>query len=244
VVVQSGACIPVVVNLDTKEYQLPLGGCYSDGCQIRSCWDTAGTVSFHVWGHRIPTTLWQWNTPGGMNTGTIPCPVDPVNCSVGSGDPGQGGYYWCETDTNYLIQTGDNDVINSPGCYSKAYIRKGKTNDPPQVMYLGDYFGWPAMWIDPQAFPSGVIRNKAPASDFSSQATIMTCGNLLTLSAAKSKCLENVRLINVKGAVVARAARSSAGTYCFDIRHLSIGIYLVSWKELNVEKSRIVTISR
>jgi hypothetical protein len=244
VVVQSGACIPVVVNLDTKEYQLPLGGCYTDGCQIRSCWDTAGTVSFHVWGHRIPTTLWQWNTPGGMNTGTIPCPVDPVNCSVASGDPGQGGYYWCETDTNYLIQTGDNDVINSPGCYSKAYLRKGKTNDPPQVLYLGDYFGWPAMWIDPAPFSSGVIRSRAPSSDHPTQVTIMICGNMLTLSGPKAIRLESGRIIDVKGAVVARAAASSANTHCYNISHLSTGVYLVSWRESNVEKSRIVTIAR
>jgi len=243
-VVRSGACIPVVVDLNTNGYQLPLGGCSTDGCQIRSCWDAAGTVSFHVWSHRIPTTLWKWGTPGGMNDGTVPCPVDPAGCSMISGDPGQGGYYWCETDTNYMIQVGDNDVVNSPGCYSKAYLRKGKTTDPPTVLYLGDYFGWPAMWIAPAPFTSVVIHGRTPISDASSRISIQTSGNHLTLSGSAGSTLENVRLINMRGEVVSKAAGISPCAKRFDITRLSNGLYLVSWQESNSHKVRLVTITR
>jgi hypothetical protein len=243
-VVTSGACIPVVVDLTTKEYQLPLGGCYADGCQIRSCWDAAGTVSFHVWGHRIPTTLWKWGTAGGGNDGTVPCLVDPSGCSKNSGDPGQGGYYWCETDTNYMIQVGDNDVLNSPGCYSKAYIRKGKTTDPPQVMYLGDYLGWPAMWIDPAPYASGVIHNVAPVPDAYLRNSVQVGRQELTLSTAGGPLMENARLINVKGAVVSKGEKTSSFTCRFDIRNLHTGIYFISWQEAGTIKARVITIAR
>jgi hypothetical protein len=243
-VVNSGACIPVVVDLATQTYQLPLGGCYTDGCQIRSCWDTLGTVSFHVWGHHIPTTLWKWDTPGGMNAGTVPCPIDPVNCYMNNGDCGQGGYYWCQTDTNYMIQVGDNDVINSPGCYSKAYIRRGKTTDPPQVLYLGDYFGWPAMWIDPQPYPSGVIKNSAPLSGASSRISVLIRGNAVTLSGLSGRALQSARLINARGTVVSRGEMASPDTRRFNTAHMSTGIYFMSWQESNTVKARIVTITR
>jgi nitrous oxidase accessory protein NosD len=100
------------------------------------------------------------------------------------------------------------------------------------------------MWIDPAPFSSGVIRSRAPSSDHPTQVTIMICGNMLTLSGPKAIRLESGRIIDVKGAVVARAAASSANTHCYNISHLSTGVYLVSWRESNVEKSRIVTIAR
>jgi hypothetical protein len=243
-VVGAGICIPVVVDLTTQEYQLPFGNCSMDGCQIRLCNDGLGTVSYHVWSHKIPTALWRWGTPAGENVGTVPCPIDPENCSKSLGDCGQGGYYWCETDTNYMIQVGDNDVHGSPGCYSKAYIRKGKTTIPPQVMYLGDYLGWPAMWIDPQPFPTvGVINDRAPSSAISSRVSIQMSGNEITFTTAHGRPA-NTRLTNVKGVVVSRGRETSPGTQSFAIEHVSTGVYFITWQESNAEKVTAVTITR
>jgi hypothetical protein len=241
-VVGAGICIPVVVDLTTREYQLPLGNCTTDGCQVRSCNDGLGTVSFHVWSHKIPTTLWRWGTPGAQNVGTVPCPVDPENCS--NGDCGQGGYYWCETDTNYMIQVGDNDAVHSPGCYSKAYIRKGKTENPPQVMYVGDYLGWPAMWIDPQPYSAGVINDRPRHSDSSSPISVQMHGSEISLSSPRGAALESARLIDLKGAVVSRGEWISPDSRRFTIGHLSTGIYFLSWRESNTAIARIVTITR
>jgi hypothetical protein len=244
VVVNSGACIPVVADLNTKTYQLPLGDCNTDGCQIRSCRDTFGTVSFHIWSHRIPTTIWRWGTPSKQNAGMVPCPVDPINCDRNTGDPGQGGYYWCETDTNYMIQVGDNDVNASPGCYSKAYIRRGKTTDPPQVMYLGDYFGWPAMWIDSNAYSIDVINDRTLFIEKSSRVSVQINGSKLILMSTEGGGIYNARLINVKGVVVSRGEKMSADKQRFAISYLPIGIYLLSWQEATVVRSKVVTIAR
>jgi hypothetical protein len=240
----AGVCIPVVADLVSKQSQLPLGNCSIDGCQIRSCWDAKGTVSFHIWSHRIPTTLWRWDTPGNQNVGTVPCPVDPANCGQNAGDPGQGGYYWCETDTNFMIQVGDNDVNSSPGCYSKAYLRKGKTTNPPQVMYLGDYLGWPAMWIDPAEYTTRTINGRIPLSNPTMKVALQIRKGLLTLTNANGNAIENAMLINSKGMTVVRGTMKSADTYHFLIGHLPRGIYILCWLESNMLRAQAVTINR
>jgi hypothetical protein len=243
-VVTSGACIPVVVDLSTKGYKLPLGNCYTDGCQIRSCWDAAGTVSFHVWSHRIPTALWSWNTPEGESAGSIPCLTDPEGCDFSKGDIGQGGYYWCETDTNFMIQTGDNDVIHSPGCYSKAYIRKGKRTTPPQVIYLGDYFGWPAIWIDPAEMGSPVKRELLKGAGIVAAPEISRAGSLIRIAQPVGIPLHNVCLLSVKGVTVAVGNRTGPVSATIDIRHIPAGVYFVAWRESAAVKSRMITVTR
>jgi hypothetical protein len=238
----TGADIPMIVDLKTKQHQLPTT-CTEDGCAVRLCKDSTGTVCFHQWSHRIPTTLWKWGTPGMSNIGGLPCLVDPVNCLLSNGDPGQGGENWCENDTNYMIQVGDNDVQSSPGCYSKAFIRRGKTTNPPVAMYLGDYFGWPNLWIDP-APSAGVMYNRAETPGSSPRITIRISGNELTLWSPEGRTLDNATLVNLKGMVIARGEKTSSDRQHFTIASLPRGICLLSWRESNVMMARFITITR
>ena len=237
-----GVDLPVVVDLISNTYQFPTT-CMEDGCAVRLCRDTLGTVSFHQWSHYIPTTLWRWGTPSMQSIGSVPCLIDPVNCSPGQGDPGQGGENWCETNTNYMIQVGDNNLFTSPGCYTKAYIRKGKTTNPPQVLYLGDYFGWPNMWIDTSA-STGVVDDRVGFSGLSSKVILKISGNEVSLTGTAGGVLENARLINVKGAIVSRAEKVSSNKRRFAIAQLPMGIYVLSWRESNSAQSRAIAITR
>jgi hypothetical protein len=239
-----GIDIPMVVDLRSKQQIVPTS-CSQDGCQVRLCKDSLGTVSYHEWSHYVPTTLWRWGTPSMKNIGTIPCLVDPVGCDKEKGDPGQGGENWCETDTNYMIQVGDNDVMSSPGCISKAYIRKGKTNNPPQSIYLGDYFGWPNMWIDPEAFPaSGAINGLAPLLSPSSRVTLQITGNGITVISNGAGAFQNARLITAQGTVIAKGEIVSPDKQRFPVNHLATGIYFLTWQAHNTAMARIVVITR
>ncbi len=228
-------CLPVIVNLLTRTAVNPTNG--GDGCHARMCLDTFGTFSYHEGTHLRAATVWRWTT--NRKVDSVPCPNAQL---TGCTDCGNNGYYWCDSDTNYMSQTGDNDAGGSPGCYSKAFIRKGKTAPSTKVMYLGDYLSWPALWIDPNVF-TNVINNRVTPGP-SSRISIRIGGNELTLRSAEGRALDNARLINVRGMVVARGEKTAPDRQRFTVASLPMGIYLLSWRESNVAVARFVTIAR
>jgi hypothetical protein len=149
-------------------------------------------------------------------------------------------FYWCDSDTNYMAQCGDNDIGTSPGCYTKAFIRKGKTTSA-NMMYLGDYVAFPALWIDPNV--TGTINERVTPRP-GARVSIKLMGSELTLRSADGRALDNARLITIRGMVVARGERVAPDRQRFTVASLPMGIYLLSWHELNVAMARFITIAR
>ncbi len=230
---------PVVANLRTRTAVSPTN--CGDGCQIRMCRDTFGTVSYHEATHLTHATLWRVGTwPAGAVLGYVPC---PGGAQTGCTDCGNNMFYWCDSDTNYLAQCGDNDVGTSPGCYTKAFIRKGKMTTPPRMMYLGDYLAFPALWIDPNPLTGTINEGLTPGTS-PRVCIIKLMGSELTLRSAEGRALDNARLINVRGMVVARGEKIAPDRQRFTVASLPMGIYLLSWHESNVAMARFVTIAR
>jgi len=230
--------VPVVVNLATRTAVNPTSG--GDGCQVRMCHDGLGTVSYHESTHLTHATLWRPTTwPAGAVLGYVPC---PSGTQTGCTDCGTNMFYWCESDTNYMIQTGDNQRSASPGCYSKAFIRKGKFAPSTKVMYLGDYLAFPALWIDPAVFAGTINERVTPRP--SPRISIKLTGSELTLRSVEGRTLDNARLISIRGMVVARGEKTAANQQRFAVASLPTGIYLLTWHESNVAMAKFVTITR
>jgi hypothetical protein len=237
-----GLNLPVIVNLTTRTAINPTATSPTvgtDGCQARLCQDTFGTISYHQDTHLRSTTLWRWTTNGII--GYVPCPNTQTS---GCSDCGNNGYYWCDSDTNYMVQTGDNQASISPGCYTKAFIRKGKTAPSTKVMYLGDYIAWPALWIDPNPFVPTATIDKRVDQVPSSRISIRISGKELAIASAEGRTLDNVRLINVRGMVVARGERTAPDRQRFTVASLPMGIYLLTWQEANIARAKYITITR
>jgi hypothetical protein len=240
----AGVNIPVVVNFRAgatyPRGQSVAPSNLADGCQARMCQDTFGTVSYHESTHLTHATLWRRTTwPAGAVLGYVPC---PGGAQTGCTDCGNNMFYWCDSDTNYLAQTGDNDIRRtSPGCYTKAFIRKGKTTSA-NMMYLGDYIAFPALWIDPVIFTGTINERVTPGP--SPRVSIKLIGSELTLRSAEGRAIDNARLITIRGMVVARGEKIAPDKQRFTVVSLPRGIYLLSWRESNVAMSRFVTIAR
>jgi hypothetical protein len=235
--------IPVVVNFRAgatyPRGQSVAPSNLADGCQARMCQDTFGTVSYHESTHLTHTTLWRRTTwPAGAVLGYVPC---PGGAQTGCTDCGTNMFYWCDSDTNYTVHTGDNDQANSPGCYTKAFIRRGKTTSA-NMMFLGDYFSFPALWIDPNPLTGTINESATPRP--STRISIKLTGSELTLGNIEGRALDNARLITIKGMVVARGEKTAANQQRFSVASLPRGIYLLSWQESNVAMARFVTIAR
>jgi hypothetical protein len=228
--IPAGANLPCIVDLYTQTLKNPTNG--GDGCQARMLQDALGTFSYHEKTHLKAATVWRWSTNGTI--ASIPCPTTS-NCS----DCGNNMFYWCDSDTNFMIQTGDNDASGSPGCYTKAFIRKGKTS--ANVMYLGDYFAFPALWINP-VVGTKTIRNRDVKTE--AKVSIKLMGRELTLVSAGNASIDNAVLTNVNGAVVARGGKISTGRELFSVSSLRAGMYLLSWHQGNGTLSRYITITR
>jgi len=229
--------IPVVVNLATRTAVNPTSG--GDGCQVRMCVDPYGTVSYHEATHLTHATLWRATT--GAVLGYVPC---PNGTQTGCTDCGNNMFYWCDSDTNYLIQTGDNQQSASPGCYTKAFIRKGKTTTPPMTMYLGDFLAFPALWIDPAVF-SGTINERAtPRTDARARIFIRLTAAELILADLEGRVIDNAVLTNVNGAVVARGQGTAPHRRRFAIASVPAGMYILSWRSANVTEARFIVVAR
>ena len=224
----TGIMLPVVVDLRTKTVINPTNG--GDGCHVRLLYDTLGTVTYHESTHLKATTIWRWPS---MKIGAISCPNGQKdNCS----DCGNCAYYWCDTDTNYLIQTGDNEQSVSSGCYSKAFIRKGKTSSAS--MYLGDYFGFPGLWIDPKPFVStGAFQGPVPSGK-NPRPRVTFANNTLELSGASN---DNAIVCNLNGAVVARGVRRNDGCIRILLPKAHTGAYLLMYRQGSSVYSRYLT---
>ncbi|MBN1128687.1 MAG: hypothetical protein JXA71_06855 [Chitinispirillaceae bacterium] len=228
-----GVNLPVVADLSSLTAICPTNG--GDGCQVRMIMDGSGTVSYHEWTHLTGTTLWRWPS---TKLGSVPCPGGAqTNCT----DCGNNMYYWCDSDTNYMVQTGDNDQGVSPGCYTKAFIRKGKAASFAATMYLGDYFAFPALWIDPQPFtPVGTLDRPVPSSG-KHRVTVTLAGRELTLSGAG---VDKVSVYGLNGAVVARGERNDGCGVHLSLASLRAGTYLLVWRQGSGTGSRYVAIPR
>jgi hypothetical protein len=139
-----------------------------------------------------------------------------------------------------MVQTGDNDTRNSPGCYTKGFIRKGKFTSA-NMMYLGDYTAFPALWIDPNV--TGTINERVTPRP-SPRISIKLMGSELTLRSVEGRTLDNARLITIRGMVVARGEKTAPDRQRFMVASLPTGIYLLSWRESNVAMARFITITR
>jgi hypothetical protein len=226
--------LPVIADLSTKTAKNPTSG--GDGCQIRMVQDQTGTISYHESTHLTAATLWQW--PSTKLTG-IPCPNgQSSNCS----DCGNNFFYWCDSDTNFMAQAGDNSQnigASSPGCYTKVFIRKGKTSS--HMLYLGDYIGYPALWIDPKPFgATGTLGRMLPSVN-DQRVTIALTGGELTLSGAM---IDKTVVYDLNGAVAARGFGSAMGCVHISLSKLHAGAYLLAWREGNSVHCRYITLSR
>ena len=111
------------------------------------------------------------------------------------------------------------------------------------MMYLGDYFAFPALWIDPNPLTGTINQGKTPGTS-SRICIIKLTGSELTLRSAEGRALDNARLITIRGTVVARGVKTAANQQRFSVASLPRGIYLLSWQESNVAMAKFITISR
>jgi hypothetical protein len=232
----AGVNVPVVVNLATKTTASPTNG--EDGCQVRMLQDGLGTVSFHPSTHLTSTNVWRWGMKEDVNTTLmkIPCPNGQAsNCS----DCGNNMFYWCDSDTNYMVQTGDNQASVSPGCYSKAFIRKGKNS--ANIKYLGDYIAFPALWINPNV-PTQTFSNRVTTSP-DAKVTVKLTKTELTLVNNNNRIIDNAILTNVNGAVVATGKKVTPDIQQFSVLGIPAGTYILSWHSANVSSARFITIA-
>jgi hypothetical protein len=227
-----GVNLPIMVDLSSKTAKNPTG--CGDGCQVRMVMDGTGTMSYHENTHLTATTLWRWPD---TKLGGVPCPNGQTsNCS----DCGDNFFYWCDSDTNFMAQAGDNTVSASPGCYTKSFIRKGKTASS-RMMYLGDYIGYPALWIDPQPFTTTGTPAR-PATNSGKQRVLITlAGRELTLTGAP---IDQALLYGLNGAVAARGGKKLDGAVHLSLSSLTPGTYILAWREGISALSRYITLSR
>ena len=229
--------VPVVVNLATQTAQSPSNG--EDGCQVRMLQDGLGTVSYHPATHLVAANVWRWGMAQNVNTTLmkIPCPNGQTsNCS----DCGNNMYYWCDSDTNYMVQCGDNQASQSPGCYTKAFIRKGKNS--ANVKYLGDYIAFPALWINPNV-PTQTYNNRITTSPDAKVVVKLTSRELTLINFANT-AVDDAVLMTLNGAVVAVGEKTSPDQRRFPIERIPSGSYVLSWHSANAASARFVTITR
>ena len=226
--------LPVIVDLSTKTAKNPTSG--GDGCQIRMVQDQTGTISYHESTHLTAATLWQW--PSTKLTG-IPCPNGQTgNCS----DCGNNFFYWCDSDTNFLAQAGDNSQnigTSSPGCYTKVFIRKGKTSG--HMIYLGDYIGYPALWIDPNELDATKTLGRPAAAAGNRRVAITLTGRELICAGLG---VNHAVLYGINGAIAARGGKNLNGAVRMSLSGLAAGTYLLAWREGNGSYGRYLTIAR
>ena len=224
--------LPVIADLSSRTAKNPTNG--GDGCQARMIMDGSGTISYHESTHLTGATLWHWPS---TKLGSVPCPGGAQTTCT---DCGNNMYYWCDSDTNYMAQTGDNDQGVSPGCYTKAFIRKGKTTSS-SMMYLGDYFAFPAFWIDPKPFSTTGTLNRPIPSAKDPHVTVALAGRELTLAGA---VIDNAVVYGLNGTVAARGIKNDRRCVQFSLSKLHAGTYLLFWRQGSGSHSRYLTIAR
>jgi hypothetical protein len=228
-----GVNLPVIADLSSQTAKNPTNG--GDGCQVRMLADGLGTIAYHENTHLRETTLWRWPS---TKMPSVSCPGGAqTNCT----DCGNNMHYWCDSDTNYMVQTGDNDQGVSPGCYTKAFIRKGKATSFATTMYLGDYFAFPALWIDPKPFSTTGTFDRTVPSVKDPRVTIALAGRELTISGA---LIDNAVVYSLNGTVAARGIRNDRGCVHFSLSTLHAGMYLLVWRQGSGSHSRYLTIAR
>lgn len=224
--------LPIMVDLSSKTAKNPTG--CGDGCQVRMVMDGTGTMSYHENTHLASTTLWRWPD---TKLGGVPCPNGSTNnCS----DCGNNFYYWCDSDTSFMAQSGDNSTGDSPGCYTKSFIRKGRTTSA-RMMYLGDYIGYPALWIDPQPFGATRAMRNASAKATGSAVAIVRSDREIRISGA---AVQNAALYRLDGVVAARGEKTLDGAVTVRLASLVAGAYILSWRSGNSLGTRYMTLSR
>jgi hypothetical protein len=226
--------LPIIVDLSSKTGKNPTG--CGDGCQVRMVMDGTGTISYHENTHLTATTLWRWPD---TKLGAVPCPNGQTsNCS----DCGDNFFYWCDSDTNFMAQAGDNSQNSdqSPGCYTKAFIRKGKTTSA-KMMYLGDYIGYPALWIDPQPLNATGIDRSAALSRNPGRDVFTLAGREIRIG---GRTVGDAAVFRLDGACVIRGGKNNGNGVTLSLSSLAAGSYMVSWRNGAAIQNRYITLSR
>jgi hypothetical protein len=141
-----------------------------------------------------------------------------------------------------MAQAGDNSQnigTSSPGCYTKVFIRKGKTSS--HMIYLGDYIGYPALWIDPMPFNATGTARRASASAGGQAGMVTRMGHDVRISGAS---VDNVVVYGIDGAVAARGGKKLDGAVVVPLSSLTAGTYLLTWREGISARCRYITVSR
>jgi hypothetical protein len=225
--------LPVIVDLQSRTAKNPTNG--GDGCQVRMLADGLGTIAYHENSHLKETTIWRWPS---MKLESVSCPGGALDkCS----DCGNNMHYWCDSDTNFMVQTGDNEQSVSPGCYTKAFIRKGRSTRFASSMYLGDYFAFPALWLDPNPLIPVEIVNHSVSANNQSRA-VVTCNHQeLTLSGV---LIDKVTIFSLNGAVKTQKAGNVNGIMHFSLSRFHAGTYIVVWNQGYETFSQYISIPR
>lgn len=225
--------LPVIVDLQSRTAKNPTNG--GDGCQVRMLADGLGTIAYHENSHLKETTIWRWPS---TKLESVSCPGGALDrCS----DCGNNMHYWCDSDTNFMVQTGDNEQSVSPGCYTKAFIRKGRPSRFSSSMYLGDYFAFPALWVDPNPLVSvGTVSHSISANN-QTRATVTYNRQELTLSGT---LLKKATVFSLNGKVTAQKYGCINGTIHISLSRIQPGTYIVVWHQGSETYSQFISISR
>jgi hypothetical protein len=225
--------LPVIADLQSRTAKNPTNG--GDGCQVRMLADGLGTIAYHENSHLKETTIWRWPS---TKLESVSCPGGALDRCT---DCGNNMHYWCDSDTNFMVQTGDNEQSVSPGCYTKAFIRKGRSSRFSSSMYLGDYFAFPALWIDPNPLiPVKTVVNQ-PSANYQIRATITCNHQKLTLS---GNLLNKATVFCLNGIVKAQKIGSVNNTIDISLSHIQSGTYVVVWHQGSETFSQFISISR
>jgi hypothetical protein len=225
------ANVPILVKLSTMDVVAPIG--CQDGCQVRMLMDSTGTISFHEMTHNVPATMYQWGE--GILSQTVSLP------SKAMGECGVAGFGWTY-DKKFMIQTGDNDLNNSPGCIKTARIRKAANLD--QMMYLGTRYYWPDLWVGPP--PSAARFGQGKPASRRTEARILvhqSRGEVIVRSRYGQE-INDVQLYNLHGMAVARPERTSVSAYRIEVEGLPSAAYLLSWQQDGRTLCRYVNVRR
>lgn len=225
--------LPVIVDLQSQAAKNPTNG--GDGCQVRMLADGFGTIAYHENSHLKETTIWRWPS---TKLESVSCPGGAIDKCP---DCGNNMHYWCDSDTNFMVQTGDNEQSVSPGCYTKAFIRKGRFTRFSSSMYLGDYFAFPALWVNPNPLVAvETISNLVSANNHSR--AVVTCNHEeLTLSGT---LVDKTTIFSLNGAVKAQKTSHVNGIMRISLSRFQAGTYIVVWHQGSETYSQYVSITR
>jgi hypothetical protein len=110
------------------------------------------------------------------------------------------------------------------------------------MTYLGDYFAFPALWINPNV-ATNTINNRA-GSIPDTRISIKCTAAELTIVDFNGDAIDNAVLAKVNGSVVAKGQNITTGHCRFAVSSLPAGMYVVSWQKAKTASARFIAIAR